>query len=321
MFSLPFVITSTKIILIMLNQRISLIFFIFISFSLLADEQTKYEKTIAELEALADSFPHFARVISMGRNDQGLDILGLEISSNASYENTINQLVIGTHHGNEVDAAPLSLEFARTLLQSLHQPEDSLFGVITHQRFYVFPVLNISGFNQRRRFEKDAQGVWHDPNRDYPDPCGMSQPFKLQSVQRLSEFVEETKIISAVTVHGYFGSFTYPWGFYTDDDHTHDHDHFHQRLDIASKFNDYIVGTHQEILYPAEGSFEDWAYHQHGIWVSLLEMERGIQNYQNDIYAMMSYFMTSPLMRSHHHEHYGACQSSFSRMMTSQSRP
>ena len=214
--------------------------------------------------------------------------------------------MVGTHHGNERDAAPLSVAFAREVLQTLAKGQGAREGSLANGVYYVFPVLNISGHNRNHRLEMDGSGLWHDPNRDYPDACVDNKYFKLRSTSLIAEFIQRQNIVSAVTIHGYIGTFTYPWGFYTENPETPDHDIYHKLLTYAAEANHYRIGNHKDVIYPATGSFEDWAYHDHGVWVALLEMKYNL-DYGADVESLIRFFMAAPREKSLDHAHYGQC--------------
>ena len=267
---------------------------------------TNYERIVQEMQELHANSPDFVQMVTLGQNDQEDDIWGLRIERPQTQKEKIAHLLVGTHHGNEWDAAPMSMAFARKVLAIL-EGEPSAYGeVVANGIYYVFPVLNVSGYNRRYRMEQDAAGIWHDSNRDYPDPCVDNKHFKLQSIALLANFVDVMEIVSAVSIHGYIGTFTYPWGFFTKGPETPDHDIYHSLLSYAAEVNQYRVGNHKDVIYPATGSFEDWAYHDHGVWVALLEMDRN-PDYTADVESLIRFFTAAPRERSLDHAHYGQC--------------
>ena len=289
------------------------------------DFSKPYEDIVAQMRGLYSDAPDFVQMVTLGQNDQGIEIWGLRLESPQTLEGKVAHLLVGTHHGNEQDAAPLSMAFARKVLAILQGGQSANQELAASGIYYVFPVLNISGYNMGYRREQDAAGIWHDSNRDYPDPCVTHKYFKLQSIALLAEFVEVREIVSAVSIHGYIGTFTYPWGFYTQDTKTPDHDIYHQLLSHAAAVNQYRVGNHKDVIYPATGSFEDWAYHDHGVWVALLEMKRN-PDYATDVDALMRFFIAAPRERSLNHAHYGQCMEmifsdAFERSLINTSRP
>jgi len=170
--------------------------------------------------------------------------------------------------------------------------------------------LNISGYNAGQREERNSTGRSFDPNRDYPDPCGNQSTYNLNSTDALSKYMISENIIGAVTIHGYIGTFTYPWGTYTDQRETPDNDIFKVVTAQAARVNSYRTGTHAGVIYPTFGAFEDWAYHALGVWTALLEI-KSQPNISQDARALVSYFGAIPQERSQYHEHLGNCNNEF----------
>jgi len=263
-----------------------------------------YDRIIIKLNQLHQKHPSETKIFELGENDQGETIKGIEISTSSRPVKT-NQLVVATHHGNERLSTDSALRFAEMLLADIKNP-NSKYPQLKKYRFYVIPVLNISGYNSNRRGELDHRGRVHDPNRDYPDPCAGNSHYKLRSTSQLAEFVAEKDIVGAVTIHGYIGTFTFPWGIYTDAPRTSDHEIYHRVARNSVTHNGYRVGTHTEVIYPTQGAFEDWAYHKHGVWTMLLELKRRA-NLTKDGETLLSYFNQIPDIRSQKHEHRGKC--------------
>ena len=270
------------------------------------DALTRYDAIVNEMKLLQIRYPHLAEIVTLGENDQGVNILGLRIERPETLEGKVGHLLVGTHHGNEHHAPLLSLSFAGKMLEIFEEGPSSFRGNLSSGVYYIFPVLNISGYNSNHRYEKDAAGRWHDPNRDYPDICVDNVYFKLRSTALIAQFIDVNNIISAVTVHGYLGTFTYPWGFYTKDPQTPDHHLYDSILSYAAKANGYKTGTHKEIIYPASGTFEDWAYQEYGVWVALLEIDYSYDE-EADVEALLRFFSSVPQKRSLDHAHYGQC--------------
>ena len=270
---------------------------------------TPYEKIVERMKNLRSHYPHLLELVSLGANDQGIEVMGLRIERPEARRGKVSQLLVGTHHGDERGTSFLSLAFAERILGTFDRAgflSASPRDVIQNHIYYIFPVLNISGYNRNSRRERDGSGRWHDSNRDYPDPCKDHKFFKLKSTALLASFIEKRDIVSAVTIHAYGGTFTYPWGFHTEDPQTPDNDLYHALLTYAAQVNGYRVGNHKDVIYPASGSFEDWVYYEHGVWVALLEM-RSRLHYLRDVESLIRFFAGTPERRSSNHKHYGQC--------------
>ena len=220
------------------------------------------------LRDVAAKYPTTTRIIEVGESDsiarRGAreKIYGLMIANpgtRAAF--TPRALVVGTHHGNEYG----STEVAKGVAVSL--AETPIPGLIT----FVVPVLNISGYNIRSRFETLGNDRL-DANRDYNGPCGTSGPFKLRSTASLAKFIEGMQISASATLHTFSPAVLYPWGISTHETSTRYNDAFKTLGALAAEFSHYEVGNSTDLLYPADGTFEDYSFWKFGIWSLLFEL-------------------------------------------------
>lgn len=265
-------------------------------FSVNSFASSSYDKVETKINRLVKKHSHL-EVFNLGKNDQGKEIRGVLFKGSGT--KNVKHLVVGTHHGNEVLSADLAVKF----IEHLGKKGPSIFK---DKDIYVLPVLNIGGYNIQNREEKDFRGRSHDPNRDYPDPCVNKKDFRLKSTSRLATFVRSTDIVGAITIHGYYGSLTYPWGIYSDNFRTLDHDLFEEKASKAVVHNSYEIGTHADVLYPAGGAFEDWAYYELGIWSLLVELENA-PKFEDDVSMLVTSINSFPTARSSDHRHLGRC--------------
>ncbi|MGZ3698433.1 MAG: M14 family zinc carboxypeptidase, partial [Bdellovibrionota bacterium] len=134
---------------------------------------TKYSDVKTFLHKLAAKYPQTTQLFTLGDSDSGDTIEGVAIGNGP-----IHNMIVSTHHGNEYG----STEVARGAASALAA------NPIKGQTIYVIPVLNIAGYNAKDRRESakgDAAGVDHDPNRDYPGPCGTEGPHLLKDTAAL----------------------------------------------------------------------------------------------------------------------------------------
>lgn len=203
------------------------------------------------LQNLSYGYPANAALVEIGTSDSG-KIYGLKIGHGA-----VNDLVVGTHHGNEYGSTEVAMAVAESLAAD----------PLPNRTVFVVPVLNISGFNSRTRWENG-----HDANRDYPSPCGSDGPFTLRSTKALADFIEREHIVASATLHTFHGSVTYPWGLTTSDLETPYTNLFRQIAGDATQESGYQIGNSSDVIYPANGTFEDYAFEKHGIWSMLFEL-------------------------------------------------
>jgi hypothetical protein len=265
-----------------------------------------YDLVKSDLAYIARLNPNLVSRIVIGINDQGVEIEGLRIGPATA---AIHHLVVGAHHGNEQKSTDVAMAFIKEVVEAKHVSA-GLDQKLADTAFHVIPVLNISGYNAGQRQERDANGRSFDPNRDYPDPCGNDSTFNLNSTDALSKYLIAENIIGAVTIHGYIGTFTFPWGTYTNQTETPDHDIYRNVTAEAARVNRYRTGTHADVIYPTVGAFEDWAYHSVGVWTALLEIKNNV-NVTQDAQAIVTYFNKIPTTKSGNHAHVGTCRRAF----------
>lgn len=258
-----------------------------------------YGEITDALRMLAAKNPGVATLIEIGASDSGDKILGLKFGSGA-----IKNLVVGTHHGNEYGSTELAMGFA----------EDLAKKQIDGQTVYVIPVLNISGFNNRNRYEV-VKGRYHDANRDYPGPCSTEGPFNLKSTAALAQFVDKENIVSLATLHTYSPAVVYPWGLSTHDLGTPYTAEFTKMVQDATVESKYEIGNSTEVIYPADGTFEDYAFWKHGIWSILFELgfshnpnETDVRDIlEKNIPGLRRMLTNAPKVRATNHAFTGKC--------------
>jgi len=273
-----------------------------------AAKATPYDTVLGKLTGYVEANPTLVTTTVVGRNDQGLDIIGVIIKGPTATDGAPSHLVVGSHHGNERLSVDVALSFAEQAIATLKNPSSQYYEALADKVLHVIPVLNIGGYNNNRREEYDVRRVSIDPNRDYPDPCdGSGTKFRLASTEALARYVTDQAIVGAVTIHGYIGTFTFPWGTYTTETESPDHDTYMSLSRKVADINGYRIGTHADVIYPTNGAFEDWAYHSQGVWTTLLELRRNA-NVARDAEGLLAFFAAAPTARSAFHEHLGECR-------------
>lgn len=245
---------------------------------------TRYDKLLAEMNALQVANPDKIAIVSIGKNGNGTDIQALRISSTPSVvdANKIGMLTVGVHHGNEGGAVPIIMDFAKKILVEFAADPNKA----ENYEFLLVPVINIPGYNANSRSEN---GV--DPNRDYPGPCKGNLPnFRLKSTKAVADLFKTRTFAASVTIHGYMGTVTYPWGVGTRDPRSKDHSYFQEIGSKLAQVTGYRYGTSTDIVYPCEGAFEDWAYWANGSWALLFEIANDSVSDKNKNVAALDKF-------------------------------
>ncbi len=258
-----------------------------------------YSEVELFLQNLALSHKENVTLIDIGPSDSGKKIKGLKIGFGET-----ESLVVATHHGNEYGSTEVALAFAKDLAEN----------PIQNKVVYVIPVLNIAGYNRKSRYETGSNGSF-DPNRNYPGPCGTEGPFTLQSTKSLDRFLANTDIISSATLHTYWPVVAYPWGNSTSSFST-PYDDIFEKLSLSATFlSHYETGFSGSTIYPADGTFEDYAFWKYGIWSLLFELGHSHFPNQEDINDMIRVNVPglrrmieeAPLRRAADHEFRNGC--------------
>lgn len=236
-------------------------------------QTTKYSAVIERLKKISASNASTAQIFTMGVNDYGQPIQGLKIGNGAT-----NALVVGTHHGNEYGSTEVAVGFAQYLTKN----------PIKDLTVYVVPVLNITGYNVGNRYERNLKSQMVDPNRDYTGPCKTDAAYKLKSTQALAQFIADKNIIISATLHTFSPVVVYPWGISTHDLSTPYDAQYKKLVEAATIESHYKTGNNTELLYPADGTFEDYAYWKHGIWSLLFELGFSHSPDQQSVINMVS---------------------------------
>ena len=260
----------------------------------------KYPKVKAFLGRLVTENPATTSLISLGLSDSKEEILGVKVGNGP-----VKNLVVATHHGNEYGSAELALAFAESVAKA----------PIAGQTLFVIPVLNISGYNARSRQEAAADGRSYDPNRNYPGACGTEGPFTLKSTRALASFVEREGIVTSATIHTFFPAVVYPWGLSSRDLGTQYPEIFTKLVTDATELSRYQIGNSSDVIYPADGTYEDYAYDKHGIWSILFEVgrshspdESAIQDMiRTNVPGLRKMFVNAPTARAANHKFSGRC--------------
>lgn len=260
---------------------------------------SNYNKIVADLQKIAQENPQNSQMFNLGMSNAGQMIVGLKIGSG-----NVADLVVGTHHGNEYGSTAVAMGAAAAFAK------DPIPG----HTVYVIPVLNISGYNARQREEQIGRGTI-DPNRDYAGPCITTTPYRSKATKLLADFVASKNIIASATLHTYAPAVLYPFGFSTNDTETKDDSEFIGLSKAATVESRYDFGNSKEMLYAADGAFEDYAYWKHGIWSLLFEMGMTHNPSQSQMQKLVAdnvpglrrFFEMAPKERSAHHAFTGRC--------------
>jgi carboxypeptidase T len=278
----------------------SAIFVFAVALSAHADVSHTYPDIQKFMVDLVNQHPKTTQLFTLGASDSGQIIQGLKIG-----DGPVHNLVVGTHHGNEYGATEVTKAFAASIAA------DPIKG----QTLFVIPVLNIGGYTELNREELDSTGTSRDPNRDYPGPCGTSGPFNLKDTAALAKFVDEQNIVASATMHTFSPAVVYPWGISTQDLSTEYDNIFKLIVQSAVTESKYPTGNNTELIYPADGTFEDYAFWKLGIWSILFELgdthtpsdDQVADMQRTNTIGLRNMMLQAPTTRAQHHDFTGKC--------------
>jgi hypothetical protein len=259
-----------------------------------------YKEVQTFMQDLVKKHPTTTQIFDLGMSDAGVMIQGLKIGNGA-----VHNLVVATHHGNEYGSTEVAKAFA----------ESVSVNPIQGQTLFVIPVLNVSGFNAHRREELGSDKRLHDPNRDYPGPCGTEGPFSLKSTAALAKLLADQNVVTSATLHTYQPAVVYPWGISSHDLSTPYDDIFKQIVESAVTESHYDTGNNTELIYPADGAYEDYAYWKHGVWSILFELGYSHEPSNSDVEelkrvnvpGLRNMMLQAPTVRAEKHDFTGHC--------------
>lgn len=260
-----------------------------------------YKEAVAVIHSLAEKNPQNAQLFNLGFSDRGVAIEGIQIGNGP-----VHHILVATHHGNEYGSTELALSFAESIAQK----------PIAGQTIFVIPVLNIDGYNHRNRYE-NVNGESIDLNRDYPGPCGTEGPHISRSTKALADFIANNDIVASATLHTFWPAVVYPWGISTHDVETEQSPTFIEMVKAATQFSNYASGNSTNLIYPADGCYEDYAFWKHGIWSILFEVGKshspniaGLEEMvKGNVPGLRAMFENAPTTRAPKHDFTGKCDS------------
>jgi predicted deacylase len=263
--------------------------------------RSKYADVQAYMREQSERHPGNARVFTLGDSDSGRKIEGVALG-----RGPVKELIVASHHGNEYG----SVEVAKGVIASL--AEQPLAGMTV----YVVPVLNIAGYDGKARRES-ARGVSYDPNRNYPGPCGTEGPFTLKSTQALAQFIEREGVVTSATLHTFHPAVLYPWGHSAQgEDLVTPYEDIYKQISAAAAIEShYEVGNSALLIYPADGTYEDFAFWKHGIWSLLFELGGSHSPTKSEVEEMVRVnvpgirrmLTLAPTQRAEKHDFTGKC--------------
>jgi len=166
-----------------------------------------YPELKAALESLAEAHPAMAILSSLGKTEEGRDMLALRLGRPSS-EPRPEVLLIGGLHGNEVVGNELLLGLARYLLAT-YATEARSRKVLDQLSIVIVPSANPDG--TARRWRSNGKGI--DLNRDFLDPrrAHPREAFRALESRNVARLAERRRFLLSAVFHGGEIVVNYPW--------------------------------------------------------------------------------------------------------------
>lgn len=152
-------------------------------------------------------FPHIARVYSIGRSTDGLDLLVVEISDNPGVHEPGEPefKYVGNMHGNEVTGRETLLYLMQHLCNN-YANDSEIKELVDSTRIHILPSMNPDGYAEA--VEGDRSGVTGrhnandlDLNRNFPDRFGRSKGDKQPETAAVIQWLEDYPFVLSANLH------------------------------------------------------------------------------------------------------------------------
>jgi hypothetical protein len=249
-------------------------------------------KTLSEINAYLDliiiDHPDIVSAKqSLGLTIEGRPIWAVKISDNPELdEDEPEILYTACIHAREVITPEVLFYFMDYLTDNYGADPEATFLVDNREMWFVL-VVNPDGYYWNEVIEPNGGGMWRKNRRDNGDGThgvdlnrnfgyewgyddnGSSPytgdptyrgtgPFSEPETQVMRDFTISRDFSITVYYHSHGNIVLYPWGYETI--YTDDHAIFTAMGDSVEIMNNYEPGTAWELLYPVNGSTDDWGY-------------------------------------------------------------
>lgn len=215
-----------------------------------ADSFTSYSAMVAELNALAQTYPTLCKTYIIGYSFKGRPIWALKITKIPILENNRPRvLFVGNHHAREWMTVAVSMKLARYLVES-YSTDPGIKALVSTRETWIVPCANVDGYiydtsgvsqpqPPGRMWRKDLRdnlqddGAFNegtdgvDTNRNYPYQWGTAGTSHNPSddtycgpwsgsepeTQALRELASDRPFLLGLSLHTYSNLVLYPWGY------------------------------------------------------------------------------------------------------------
>ncbi len=264
-----------------------------------------------QLHSIAKTYPHIARLKTIGHSIQGRPLLAMRLSKSRKHDHRKPRvLFVATHHAREWVATQMAFRLIKYLTAN-YGADKRVTRLLHTTEIWVIPVANPDGyeytFTHERLWRKNlrdndgdgeitlADGV--DLNRNFAAHWGLDNegssgipsdgtyrgtaPHSEPETQALVDFMRKKKFKFAISYHTYGNLILYPWGwqFKTPS--------FDDPIFVAQAGTDDNPAIYDSLrdegydpgvgadLYITNGDFTDWSYNEAGVPSHTIEFTDG----------------------------------------------
>lgn len=252
-----------------------------------------YTEMTAALKKLAETYPNYVEMTSIGKSHENRDIWALRITADVAQHKGDRPAAIfmGGHHAREHLSMEIPYLLAEYLLTKANAQDQTIANYLATREIHIIPMVNVDGaefdiasgnykmWRKNRRNNGDGtHGV--DLNRNYGfgwgtggsskstdsdvymGPSSFSEP----ETQAIKKYVESwTNINVLLSFHTFSELILYPWGHvYSAIGNANDRLVHEKMAQTMAQWNQYTPQQASD-LYIASGDTVDWAYGEHKI--------------------------------------------------------
>jgi len=262
-----------------------------------ADEKYhNYDEMTVFLQDLANHYPQFVKLVSIGKSLLGKDMWALHFLQEGSKASELPAITfMGGHHAREHLSIEVPLYLANYLLVNSSQPE--IKKLLESREIWIIPLVNPDGAEfdlnpsyqwwRKNRKENDNGSYGVDLNRNYGFQWGKTgsssnpnsetyrgkAPFSEPETRSVRDFiVGHSNIKMLITYHTFSELILYPWGYtYESIGNPQDLTAFQNMAQHMASLTGYTPEQTSD-LYLSSGDTTDWAYGERGIFSFTFEL-------------------------------------------------
>lgn len=235
----------------------------------IADKYPSYDQLKQKMIDLNKKFPKISKLISVGKSNDGNDLLFMKISRAPEQDLTLPEVkFISSMHGDEITGRELMMFLIQDILNG-YGSNKQITDLVDNTEIFIMPSMNPDGSTRIQR--GNAKNI--DLNRNFPDITGddnQNNPAgRAIETQNIMKFQASRQFALSANFHGGSEVVNYPWDATYD---LHPFDGLLKEISLnyagqvsymknSSEFPGGI--TNGAAWYIVKGGMQDWSYIWH----------------------------------------------------------